>query len=62
MKMLFTAAMALDGSLARAFTAAVRHGRPDLAGACCTPESALSAMVTELGGRHYDSVIGVDMI
>ena len=42
--------VALDCSLAQAFAAAVRHGRPDLAEVCCTPESALSSMITELGG------------
>ena len=64
MKMLFTAAVALDCSLAQAFTAAVRHGRPDLAEVCCTPESALSSTITELEGvaQHYDSVTGPAML
>ena len=58
-KMLFTAAAALDCSVDHAFTAAVRHRHPDLAEVCCTPESALSSMLTELG-RHSSTFQSLD--
>ena len=60
MKMRLSAAVASDLSLASAFTASARHGRPDLEGVCCVPEKSLSSAVIELGGPQCVTVSGVD--
>ena len=45
------ALLAIGAGEAKAFGAAVRWGRADLAEVCCCSDSVLSAEVEQLGGR-----------